>query len=125
MKKNWVTVIILSTLVPCWSYQDDEIEQVSMAEIQSCRGCALNKLPDVKAFIYEDVPHYPNVIFKPIPGAPPELVLYNNLHQEFRRLPLREKSREECNMLLKQYGFSSELDDVTKTARRRGQDNEL
>ncbi|CAH0380829.1 unnamed protein product [Bemisia tabaci] len=80
--------------------------QVHRAEIQSCRGCALNRLPEVKAFIYEDVGKYNNIEFKPIPGANPDLVLFTKNNQELDRIDLSRKSRRECNDLLLHWGFS-------------------
>ena len=41
----------------------------------------MNRLPEVKKFIYEDIPMFHNVIFKAVPGAPPEAVMLNKLDQ--------------------------------------------
>lgn len=74
---------------------------------QSCASCQLNRLPDVKKFIYEDVPKYENVEFKKIPGAPPELVLLDENDAEVERIKLAPFSREDCNSLLREKGFKS------------------
>ncbi|XP_034941774.1 selenoprotein M-like [Chelonus insularis] len=77
------------------------------AVIESCSGCSLNRLPDVKKFIFEDVPDYERVEYKNIAGAIPELVLYKN-NEEIERLPLSKLTREECNELLVSKGFTRE-----------------
>ncbi|KZC11882.1 Selenoprotein M [Dufourea novaeangliae] len=73
---------------------------------QSCGGCTLNRLSDVKDFIYKDVPNYNNVEFKYIRGAAPELVLLNHNNEEVERLPLSSLTRNECNDLLSSKGFT-------------------
>ncbi|XP_001600851.1 selenoprotein M-like [Nasonia vitripennis] len=77
----------------------------SRAVVESCRGCQLNRLPDVKAFILEDVPLYDNAEFKHIQGAPPELVLYDHAEKEIERLQIGLLTREECNELMYEKGF--------------------
>ncbi|KAF6204167.1 hypothetical protein GE061_002507 [Apolygus lucorum] len=79
------------------SLQDEpNIEDVAFAEVQSCKGCQLRGLPEVKDFIFQDVPLYgENVVFKAVQGAPPELILYDGEKNELKRIALREfgKSR--------------------------------
>ncbi|XP_066596679.1 selenoprotein M-like [Prorops nasuta] len=77
----------------------------SSARVESCSGCSLNRLPDVKQFIFQDLPDYENVEFKHIQGAVPELVLFNNNDEEVERLQLSRLTREECNELLVSKGF--------------------
>ncbi|XP_012275309.2 selenoprotein M [Orussus abietinus] len=78
------------------------------ARIESCKGCALERLPDVKAFIFEDVPLYENVEFQHIQGVPPDLVLLNEHEEEIERLPLAKLTRDECNELLVLKGFKKQ-----------------
>ncbi|XP_014206251.1 selenoprotein M [Copidosoma floridanum] len=85
-------------------------ESYSHAVVESCKGCQLNRLPDVKSFIFEDVPKYNNVEFKHIQGAPPELVLYNDQEQEVERLKLAKLIRDELNDLLVSKGFKKTHD---------------
>lgn len=59
----------------------------------------------MKKFIYEDVKLFHNVGFKKIPGAPPELVLFNKFDQEVERKQIGTLNREECNNLLLKQGF--------------------
>ncbi|XP_043282661.1 selenoprotein M-like [Venturia canescens] len=77
----------------------------SRAVVESCRGCSLNRLPDVKQFIFEDLPYYDSVEFKHKQGAPPELILHDDHDEEIERLPLSQFTREECNKLLESKGF--------------------
>lgn len=65
----------------------------------------MNRLPEVKKFIVEDVPDYDRVDVKYISGAPPELVLLAEGDRELERLPLSQLSREKCNELLQEKGF--------------------
>lgn len=79
--------------------------KISYLILQSCSGCSLNRLTDVKKFIMEDVPNYENVVFKPIQGAKPELVILDENDHETDRIPLSKLNRHECNQLLKKQGF--------------------
>ncbi|KAF7390116.1 hypothetical protein HZH68_011973 [Vespula germanica] len=81
----------------------------TFATIESCSGCSLNRLPDVKKFIFEDVPKYNNVEFKHIQGASPELVLYDENEEEVERLNLVSLTRDECNDLLLSKGFKKSI----------------
>lgn len=65
----------------------------------------MNRLPEVKKFIFEDVPLFHNVQFKAIPGAPPEIVLLNRFDQVVERLQLDKLNRDSCNQLLLKKGF--------------------
>nr|CAD7430864.1 unnamed protein product [Timema monikensis] len=53
-----------------------------------------------------------NVVFKPIPGASPELILLDENEKELERLDLAPLNREECNSLLSKYGFQKKGSDV-------------
>nr|CAD7260156.1 unnamed protein product [Timema shepardi] len=86
--------------------------RINVSIIKSCRACRLNRLPEVKAFIFGDVPSYENVVFKPIPGASPELILLDENEKELERLDLAPLNREECNSLLSKYGFQKKGSDV-------------
>ncbi|KAL6268118.1 hypothetical protein P5V15_001208 [Pogonomyrmex californicus] len=65
----------------CISIVDSADDYYASARVESCSGCSLNRLLDIKQFIFEDLPLYDNVEFKHIPGATPELVLFN-IHEE-------------------------------------------
>lgn len=78
---------------------------------KSCPGCSLNRLIDVKSFIYEDLPKYENVEFNKIYGKKPELVIMNSEDIELERIPLSDLNREQCNELLNQRGFTLKSND--------------
>lgn len=86
--------------------QCDIDRTVVRARVESCPSCSLNRLPEVKQFIYDDLPKYKNVDFKKIHGAPPELVLLNEADQIVNRLELKRLNRKECNELLQSNGFN-------------------
>nr|XP_003701690.1 PREDICTED: selenoprotein M-like [Megachile rotundata] len=91
------------------SYVDTSSSPYAFARIEACSGCRLKRLPDVRQFIFEDVPNYNNVEFKHIPGAVPELLLFNENEEEVERLPLLKLTREECNDLLVSKGFTKKV----------------
>lgn len=75
----------------------------------------MNRLPDVKRFIFHDIPLIHNVEFKQISGAAPELIFLNKLGEELERIPLSEKNQLECRKLLTDKGFymkTSEDEDI-------------
>jgi hypothetical protein len=72
----------------------------------------LNRLPEVKAFIREDIPKYENVEFEQIAHHNPDLFLLNEAGQVVERIDLAEFSREKCNELLVEKGFSLKPEDV-------------
>lgn len=76
-----------------------------MIYAQSCRGCSLNRLPEVKNFILNDAPKYERLQVNFISGAPPELILLGEGDAELERLALSSLSREQCNELLMSRGF--------------------
>lgn len=80
-------------------------KRIAYAVIESCGGWRLNRLPEVKKFIFQDVPLFHNVEFKQIAAAPPDLVFLNKDKEEVERLDLSEKSQKECNQLLLDRGF--------------------
>ncbi|GBL83596.1 hypothetical protein AVEN_196423-1 [Araneus ventricosus] len=70
---------------------------------------------EVKRFIYRDLPLFHNAEFKQISGANPELVFYNRDGIEIERIPLSEKTQDECKKLLLDNGFymkKSENEDI-------------
>ncbi|GJQ75724.1 hypothetical protein Trydic_g17796 [Trypoxylus dichotomus] len=116
---KYITLLVLFTILLFDCLRCDEVEEVIesvikssqyyRAEIQSCPGCSLNKLTDVKAFIYNDAPKYDRVDFKKIQGAPPELVFFDKEDKEIERVSLKKMSREDCNLELLKRGFLLKL----------------
>ncbi|XP_044262947.1 selenoprotein M-like [Tribolium madens] len=80
--------------------------KIARARVESCPSCKLNRLPEVKAFIYEDLPKYDNTEFKKIQGAPPVLLFLNDADEIVEQHSLEKFSRQECNNLLKSKGFN-------------------
>lgn len=110
-----LVIVLLCILLHLAISSEPELDRSFIkAEVQSCRGCSLNRLPEVKSFIYDDLPKYHNIDFKPIHGAPPELVLFSKDMKEKERIPLRDLSREECNALLKEKGFTKKNEKVVE-----------
>ena len=79
--------------------------KIASGRVESCGGWRLNRLPEVKRFIYSDLPLFHNVEFKQISGAVPELILLNKMGDEIERIPLSEKNQIECRQLLIDKGF--------------------
>ncbi|NXX96879.1 SELM protein, partial [Centropus bengalensis] len=46
-----------------------------------------------------------NLEMKHLPGADPELVLLSHRHEELKRIPLSDMTRQEINRLLQELGF--------------------
>ncbi|XP_059061228.1 selenoprotein M-like [Achroia grisella] len=82
-----------------------ENSDILSARIESCRGCSLNRLPEVKKFVMDDAPSYERLEVKFITGAAPEVVLLGEGDVELERLALSHLSRQECNELLQSRGF--------------------
>ncbi|XP_025160256.1 selenoprotein M-like [Harpegnathos saltator] len=103
----FVLIFVLSFI----SFGNSANGYYASAKVESCSGCSLNRLPDVRQFIFEDLPQYDNVEFKQIQGAIPELVLFNKHEEEVERLVLSKLTREECNNLLVSKGFTKKYKD--------------
>jgi len=80
-------------------------KRVARARVESCGGWRLNRLPEVKRFIFKELPLFHNAEFKQIGGASPELIYLNSLGEEIERVPLSEKTQIECRDLLLTKGF--------------------
>lgn len=106
MVPDWRQVLLIVIILVSSTVQgDDADENIAAARVESCRGCRLNRLPEVKKFVFEDVPLFENVEFKHIQGASPELVLLDLHDKELERIDLAPLSRQDCNDLLIKRGF--------------------
>lgn len=65
----------------------------------------MNAYPEVKRFVYDDIPTFHNTEFKVIAGAVPEILFLNAKGEEVERHSLEKRSRDECNQLLIERGF--------------------
>lgn len=102
-------ILAISFLVVGIKADDPATEEadnvIVRAVVESCGGWRLNRLPEVKRFIYEDIPLYHNVEFVRKPGAPPILMLKNNDGKDVEKIQLQDYNREQCNDLLLSRGF--------------------
>ena len=90
-----------------WIFQaDGEDPEIHSARIESCAGWRLNKLPEVKKFIYEDLENkYERTTFKKIPGKSPEMIFYNLNGEELERIDISKMKRDELNALITSKGI--------------------
>ena len=65
----------------------------------------MNRLPQIKKFIFEDLPLFHNAEFKSKPGASPVLLLLNSKGETVKSFDLTKYDREGCNQLLMAQGF--------------------
>lgn len=96
-------VALMLVCIGC-SFASDN-NSILRARVESCGGWRLNGLPEVKKFIFEDIPLYPQAEFKRVPGASPELFYLNSLGEVVEKVDLSKKSRQECNQLLLDKNF--------------------
>lgn len=59
----------------------------------------------------DDAPNYERVEVNFINGAPPELVLLGENDRELERLPLSQLTRQQCNELIQERGFTKKNKD--------------
>ena len=79
---------------------------IHSCKVESCAGWRLNKLPEVKRFIHEDLEkNYERTTFKKIPGKSPEMVFYNENGEELERIDITKMTRNELNALITAKGI--------------------
>jgi len=107
-------VVILVTASLSLSVRGEEDLEVHSAVIESCGGWRLNKLKDVKSFIFgEFQTDYLRTSFTKIPGKSPEIVFYNVDNQEIERIPIDKMTREELNELMVDKGIEKKEKEET------------
>ena len=85
---------------------DGEDPEIYSCKVESCAGWRLNKLPEVKKFIYEDLENkYERTTFKKIPGKSPEMIFYNLNGEELERIDISKMKRDELNALITSKGI--------------------
>jgi len=92
-------------------YAEDEIDEEEpvphSVKVESCAGWRLNKLPEVKKFITEDLEGlFLNTEFKKIPGKSPEMIFYNQFGEEIERMDISNLVRSELVALLDKKGIA-------------------
>uniref|UniRef100_A0A8C0JJV0 Selenoprotein M n=1 Tax=Canis lupus dingo TaxID=286419 RepID=A0A8C0JJV0_CANLU len=91
----------VTTFRPDWN----RLHGLARARVEVSLGSDALVLPQVKAFVTQDIPLYHNLVMKHLPGADPELVLLGHHYEELERIPLSEMTREEINELVQELGF--------------------
>jgi len=67
----------------------------------------LNKLPEVKQFIFEDFENkYERTTFKRMPGKSPEMIFLNANGEELERVDIAKMTRQELNNFIQAKGIS-------------------
>ena len=94
-----ITVLVLGPLLNTWA------KEIS-GKIVSCSGCALNKLPELKAFLKGlGAEMYRNVEIEYIHGRPPTLTIYED-DVEIEKVTLTDyKTRDDLHNLFLEKGF--------------------
>jgi len=85
----------------------------------------LNSLPEVRSFIDDDLPFYPNVNIKYIPGADPEMLFFDANNKEVKKVEVTEKSRKEINDLLESHNFKKQAERIEKEPQYEEEDEDL
>jgi len=99
-------LLIAVQVTVCLSKEETEDSpQPVRAEVISCGGWRLNKLPEVKKFIYEDIPLFHNVEFVKKAGALPTVALFDKDDKEYVRYTLSDMNREGLNDFFLSRGF--------------------
>jgi len=93
---------------------EDEIDEEEpvphSVKVESCAGWRLNKLPEVKKFITEDLETlFQNTEFKKIPGKSPEMIFYNQFGEEIERMDISNLVRSELVALLDKKGIARKV----------------
>jgi len=87
---------------------DDVSDAVDKCVIESCAGWRLNRLPDVKAFIFQDFEtKFDKTKFKEVAGMAPEAIFYNSAGKELERMSIENYNREQLNQLMLKKGIPS------------------
>lgn len=106
------THLFLALLLVGFVYaEEDEIEGEDpvphSVRVESCAGWRLNKLPEVKKFIQEDLETlFLNTEFKKVPGKSPEMIFYNQHGEELERMDISNLVRSELVALLDKKGIA-------------------
>lgn len=104
MVRGFVAVLLCIGLV-LGEEEASKDAMITHARVESCGGWRLNAYPEVKRFVYDDIPQFHNTEFKVISGAVPEIIFLDANGDEVERLSLEKRSRDECNQLLHDRGF--------------------
>eukprot|EP00898_Chlorokybus_atmophyticus_P004302 jgi/Chlat1/4873/Chrsp31S08941 len=108
--------MLLATLLAAVSLRTvDAKADFSRAVFESCSGCKLNRLPELKRFLKQEVEagaFGAAVTVKYIGGHNPDLVLYDGAGIEVVRIDITKYKAEELRHLLQAKGFSPPIDEL-------------
>jgi len=112
---NAYRLLLVGVFIGLVLADDGKVKTAARAEVESCGGWQLNKMPEVKAFIYQDVPEYENVKFTHVGGKKPDISFYDENDEKIETIELQKKTREECNNILAEYGFERKTEEEEET----------
>ena len=81
----------------------------SRAHVESCSGCKLNSLPEVRKFVMDEnvgALSFERVTRKFIGGHNPDIVFYNDQNLEEKRVDMSKMSFDQLVNLMIQSGFT-------------------
>ncbi|XP_063725334.1 selenoprotein M-like [Symsagittifera roscoffensis] len=106
----WMSsVLVLLAAVSNFAVEDDP-NAVFSARIESCSGCKLNRLPDVKRFLNQKAPLIHNVEVKWIGGANPDAFFLNKDGEIVETVDLTKFKSDGLIQLFVDRGFHFKLD---------------
>ena len=76
----------------------------TVGEIRTCSGCKLNRLHEVRKFVYDEAKKYDNLNVKFIGGHNPDLFILNG-EDVVERIDLAPLSLAQIHQLMKNKGF--------------------
>jgi len=106
--------LAIFALVASNVHSEDEIDEEEpvphSVKVESCAGWRLNKLPEVKKFITEDLETlFQNTEFKKVPGKSPEMIFYNQFGEEIERMDISNLVRSELVAILDKKGIARKV----------------
>ena len=90
-------------------------DSVSRAEIETCSGCKLNRLPDVKRFVTDEESgalSFASVTRKLIPAHNPDIVFYSVENMVVERIDMTKFTFDDLVSLLISRGFVRKYSDL-------------
>jgi len=100
MRRNALPFITVACLISV------ALSSANKAVLETCEGCKLVRLEQVKIFAYQDLPMYENAAFKRVPGKPPTMVFYDKEMKAVERVDLtRMDDRAALNRMMEERGF--------------------
>jgi len=83
-------------------------QKAARAVVESCSGWQLNRLPQVKRFIVEDLQFYNNAEVNYVGGKSPEAIFYSENDEVIETVSLVEMNQKEINELFIKKGIEKD-----------------